>query len=102
MSKDDGYQWHFLERQRGSMKQGREDSAFDHFTDSEIHSLVREYIQNSMDAIPENEQRTVKVEFSFGELNVSEYPNLVSALIPRMKACSEKCQSLPNAKDIYK
>lgn len=102
MIKDDGYKWHFLERQKGSMKQGREDSAFDHFTDSEIHSLVREYIQNSMDARPEGSKETVIVEFSFGELEVEEYPNLIGALVSRMLACSEKCQSLPNAKDIYK
>ena len=49
MSKDLACKWNFIERNEASQEQGREDSSFDYFKDKE-RCLVREYIQNSMDA----------------------------------------------------
>lgn len=100
MSKDLGCRWNFLVRQKGEMKQGREDSSFSYFKDNEIHCLVREYIQNSMD-FPETEDSVVRVEFSFGELRCDDYPNLIQSLIPRLAACSEACQKFQGGKDPY-
>lgn len=100
MSKDLGCRWNFLIRQKGEMKQGREDSSFSYFKDNEIHCLVREYIQNSMD-FPETDDSIVRVEFSFGELRCDDYPNLIQALIPRLAACSEACRKFQGGKDPY-
>ena len=50
MSKDLGGKWNFVERRRNSMGQSREDSSFAPFIAHKLRCLVREYIQNSMDA----------------------------------------------------
>ena len=100
MSKDLGCKWNFVVRNESSQEQGREDSSFDYFRDKE-RCLVREYIQNSMDAhsntcgIP-----YVTVEFSFGELLCSDYPELLMSLPAHLKACSDYCKG-NNAKDPY-
>lgn len=57
-SKDLGCKWNFVPKPKGTMKRDREDSSFDLFKDKEVRCLVREYIQNSVDAaqkINENE-----------------------------------------------
>ena len=100
MSKDLACKWNFIERNEASQEQGREDSSFDYFKDKE-RCLVREYIQNSMDAYScKNGFPYVRVEFSFGELLCSDYPELLQSLPSRLKACSDYCQG-NNAKDPY-
>lgn len=100
MSKDLGCKWNFIVRNEASQEQGREDSSFDYFKEKE-RCLVREYIQNSMDAHSETcGLPYVTVEFSFGELLCSDYPELLLSLPDRLKACSDYCQG-NNAKDPY-
>lgn len=100
MSKDLGCKWNFIVRNEASQEQGREDLSFDYFKEKE-RCLVREYIQNSMDAhSSQNGVPYVIVEFSFGELLCSDYPELIQSLPERLKACSEYCQG-DNAKDPY-
>lgn len=100
MSKDLGCKWNFIVRNESSQEQGREDSSFDYFKEKE-RCLVREYIQNSMDAHSETcGLPYVVVEFSFGELQCDDYPKLLQSLPERLKACSEYCQG-NNAKDPY-
>lgn len=100
MSKDLGCKWNFIVRNESSQEQGREDSSFDYFKEKE-RCLVREYIQNSMDAHSETcGFPYVVVEFSFGELLCNDYPELLQSLPERLKACSEYCQG-NNAKDPY-
>lgn len=104
-TKDLGCEWNFIPQQKGSMKRGREDSSFNPFKDNEIRCLVREYIQNSVDAaqkISENEYKKVLVTFAYGELVCSEYPNLIQSLLGRLKACSDRCQLLSGSKDTFK
>ena len=92
MSKDLGCKWNFIVRNEASQEQGREDSSFDYFKEKE-RCFVREYIQNSMDAYSEKIGHPyVRVEFSFGELACSEYPELIQSLPNRLKTCSEYCQ----------
>ena len=77
MSKDLGCKWNFIVRNEASQEQGREYSSFDYFKEKE-RCFVREYIQNSMDAYSEKSGYPyVRVEFSFGELACSEYPELI-------------------------
>lgn len=103
--KDLGCKWNFVQKPKGTMKRGKEDSSFDLFKDNEIRCLVREYIQNSIDAaqkVGENQFKKVLVTFSFGELYCPDYPNLIQSLLGRLKACSERSQKLLSSKDIYK
>ena len=103
--KDLGCKWNFVQKPKGTMKRGREDSSFDIFKDNEVRCLVREYLQNSVDAAQKNENNEYKkvlVTFSYGKLNCADYPNLVRSLLGRLKACSERSQKLLSSKDIYK
>lgn len=100
MSKDLGCKWNFIVRNEASQEQGREDSSFDYFKEKE-RCLVREYIQNSMDAHSETcGFPYVIVDFSFGKLLCDDYPALIKSLPERLKACSKYCQG-NNAKDPY-
>ena len=103
--KDLGCKWNFVQKPKRTMKRDREDSSFDPFKDNEVRCLVREYIQNSIDAaqkLDDNRNKKVLVTFSYGEMTCSDYPNLIQSLIGRLKACSERSQQLPGSKDIYK
>lgn len=102
---DLGCKWNFVQKPKGTMKRDREDSSFDPFKDNEVRCLVREYIQNSIDAaqkIDDNRTKKVLVTFSYGKMTCADYPNLIQSLIGRLKACSERSQQLPGSKDIYK
>lgn len=103
--KDLGCKWNFVQKPKGTMKRDREDSSFDPFKDNEVRCLVREYIQNSIDAaqkLDDNRNKKVLVTFSYGKMTCSDYPNLIQSLIGRLKACSKRSQQLPGSKDIYK
>ena len=102
--KDLGCKWNFVQKPKGTMKRDREDSSFDPFKDNEVRCLVREYIQNSIDAaqkIDNNRYKKVLVTFSYGKMACADYPNLIQSLIGRLKACSERSRQLPGSKDIY-
>ena len=102
MSKDLGGKWNFVDRRRNSMGQSREDSSFAPFIGHKVRCLVREYIQNSMDAHSKlHPEGPVIVKFSFGELTCSDYPGLILSLLARLNACSEHNKKYLNGKDPY-
>lgn len=102
MSKDLGCKWNFVDRRRNSMGQSREDSSFAPFIAHKFRCLVREYIQNSMDAhSKEHPEGPVVVKFDFGEFTCSDYPELILSLLARLKACSEHNKLYRNGKDPY-
>lgn len=102
MSKDLGCKWNFVDRRRNSMGQGREDASFAPFVSHKTRCLVREYIQNSMDAHSKlHPEGPVFIKFEFGELVCSDYPELVLSLLERLEACSEQNKKYPNSKDPY-
>ena len=102
MSKDLGCKWNFVDRRRNSMGQSREDSSFAPFIGHKIRCLVREYIQNSMDAHSKlHPEGPVVVKFEFGELLCSDYPALILSLLSRLRACSEHNKRYKNGKDPY-
>lgn len=102
MSKDLGCKWNFVDRRRNSMGQSREDSSFAPFIGHKIRCLVREYIQNSMDAHSKlHLDGPVVVKFEFGELRCSDYPALIISLLARLRACSEHNKKYKNGKDPY-
>ena len=103
--KDLGCKWNFVQKPKGTMKRGREDSSFDIFKDNEVRCLVREYIQNSVDAAQKREDNAYKkvlITFSYGTMKCADYPNLIQSLLERLKACSERSQKLLSSMDIYK
>lgn len=102
MTKENGHRWNFVEKRKNSMGHSREDSSFASFVDNKYRCLVREYIQNSMDAIPiERKGETVSMKISFGQLKCSEYPELIISLKDHIYACSEHCKQYPNSKNPY-
>ena len=102
LNKDLGCKWNFQERRPASISQSREDSSFAPFINNKLRCLVREYIQNSMDAysklIP---NPVVEVHFETGRLCYDDYPELIGSLRRRLVACSNHCKSYPNGKDPY-
>lgn len=84
------------------MGQSREDSSFAPFIDYKLRCLVREYIQNSMDAHSKKHPTgPIEVRFDYGELVCSDYPELIISLLKRLEACSAHCKLYPNSKDPY-
>ncbi len=103
MAKDLDCKWNFVVRNDSSMNQGREDSSLSFFFANKLRCLVREYIQNSLDAHnPELPGKPVKVEFSYGTLECDQYSQLITSLLERLKSCSEMCRSIENGKDPYR
>lgn len=101
-SKDLGSKWNFLDRRKASMGQSREDSSFAPFVQNKVRCLVREYIQNSLDAHSKNNPDVpVEVSFTYGELICREYPELILSLRERMVACSDHCKAYENSKNPY-
>ncbi len=101
-NKDLGSKWNFLDRRKASMGQSREDSSFAPFVENKLRCLVREYIQNSMDAHSQKHpDGPVEVSFSYGELYCQDYPQLIISLKERLIACSEHCKAYENSKNPY-
>ena len=65
--------WHFDES--GQAKTGPNDSIHETFKANPYYSIVRESIQNSLDAVL-NVEKPVEVSFEFDRLVKAEYPNL--------------------------
>lgn len=102
MAKDLNCKWNFVVRNDSSMNQGREDSSLSFFFANKLRCLVREYIQNSLDAHnPDFADEPVKVSFSYDTLECRQYPELIISLLDRLKSCSEMCRSIENGKDPY-
>ncbi|SDO35864.1 hypothetical protein SAMN04487900_11711 [Prevotella communis] len=82
MSREKDCRWHF------GLESGREqlsDPMSDHFRDDLYTSLVRESIQNSLDAAADNKE-PVRVEFKYKSLNSWDFPNFFG-LRDHIKGC---------------
>ena len=82
MSREKDCKWHF------GLESGREqlsDPMGDHFRDDLYTSLVRESIQNSLDAAADNSD-PVRVEFKYKTLNSWDFPNFFG-LRKHIKGC---------------
>lgn len=102
LDKELGCKWNFLTRRAGSLGQGSEDASFKPFINHKLRCLVREYIQNSMDAYSKRlKDPVVEVHFETGSLICAEYPELIGSLHARLIACSEHCKLYPNSKNPY-
>ncbi len=73
MSVEKNCKWHF--DKSGQAKTGPNDSIHETFKANPYYSIVRESIQNSLDAVL-NKAEPVKILFEFDRLVIDEYPNL--------------------------
>jgi hypothetical protein len=81
--------WQFIESPEGALDQGIRDGDYEYFGKTRYSSLVRESIQNSLDAAdePENPARPVTVKFRFERLTKENFDavNLSSLLTIRQR-----------------
>ena len=78
--------WHFKELSPGDDYQGIRDGDIELFDRTRYQSVVREAIQNSMDARL-SDQESVKLQFTFFELDKSYYPEIVK-IEQHLKSCA--------------
>ncbi len=78
---------------------GPNDALAENFNARPTMSLVREAIQNSLDAAVDD-NHPVKVEFSFGSLNVDEIPNLLEVR-EHIEGCLRLYPDNDNAKEYF-
>lgn len=68
--------WNFEKLSQAARDKGPNDSKDEHFNRNRIESLVRESIQNSLDA-QDDPNKPVIMDFSFGELDINKYKGLM-------------------------
>lgn len=66
--------WNFATLPENMLGQSANNALISHFNKSPFSALIREAIQNSLDA-PASDDMLVRVEFSFGRIQATEYPN---------------------------
>ncbi len=91
--------WHFAEK-KGGRNEGPNNSMEEYFKKTKWSSLVREAIQNSLDAVY-NDESPVKVVFDFKSLNSNSYPRLFEGLLKEIEECFISYPTNPTAKLIY-
>lgn len=93
--------WNFTPVDRRTTASGGEDSSFDLFKYGSHRYLVREYIQNSMDAVVNNSTPTV-VKIESVDINTDEYPALTEKLYDHIEACAVHSDSNMHSRNPYK
>lgn len=73
MSKEKDLKWHFVTE--GGTDIGPNDSVRQNFKGNPYYYIVRESIQNSLDAVL-NDSKPVEIKFDFIKISKSDYPNL--------------------------
>lgn len=97
MARDKGCSWHF-EPQTG-VEEGPNDALAQNFKKSPYTSLIRESIQNSLDAVDDRTQ-PVRVVIETKSMRVVEFPSFFD-LGEHIKGCIDYFPNNSNAKDIY-
>lgn len=72
-NKECNCKWTFADLQGNQQGQGVQNAIISHFDKSPYSSLIRESIQNSLDA-PDGSGKPVIVEYTFSRIQASEYP----------------------------
>ena len=95
--------WNFPQRPGNKPGESGEKSGFEDFKTKPHRHLVRELIQNSMDAPSEiyNVGQPICISVDQIDIPVAELPTLIRDLQPRMEACSMACQQNMNGRDPY-
>jgi hypothetical protein len=90
--------WHF--KAEGGRDVGPNDPVDEKFKGQPYYSIVREAIQNSLDAV-DDENKPVKVDFSFFNLNRNDYPNLFD-IEKNIEQCKAYYHDNDNAERLFK
>lgn len=90
--------WYF--KSEGGRDVGPNDPVDEKFKGQPYYSIVREAIQNSLDAVDDDNQ-PVKVDFTFFELNRNDYPNLFD-IEQNIKQCQSYYHDNDNAERLFK
>lgn len=99
MFEDKQCSWHFREYRPNEDKlQGANDPIIQKFKENFYNSLVRESIQNSMDA--KEEGATIEVKYDLGVLRKTDYPELFG-LHKHILACKDTHSDNNRAQEIY-
>ena len=69
------YGWEFPINAQGGQREGLNSHGMESFKDDKYYHLPREIIQNSLDAV-KNDNEVVKVEFTNHRVNVKEIPDV--------------------------
>lgn len=93
--------WQFPLNNDGSA-QGFSDGAIDTFSGKRLSSLIREVIQNSLDAVDESKQEPVTVEFALNYVEKKSLEDLLE-LKAHLSECAKqaKRQNVPVAEDFF-
>jgi hypothetical protein len=94
-------QWRFPSNDGGE-EDGFNNGAIDHFKGHRLSSVVREVIQNSLDAEKQDHAKPVRVDFDIIRVKRGECPQ-VSQLKPHIEACLARAreQGLESAEEFY-
>lgn len=98
--KENGCHWSFQEWNSQISYVGPNDAIIQSFNKDFYDSLVRESIQNSLDAVLDK-TKPVKVSFKFDSINSSDYPELFS-LRKHIEGCLKMHEHIQRARDLYK
>lgn len=90
--------WYFAP-QIGGRDEGPNDALEQNFKGSPFNALIRESVQNSLDAVLDKDQ-PVRVGISFGSINGLNFPSF-NELGEHIRGCIERFPDNEQAKDIY-
>ena len=80
-------EWKFKQHEGGDLEKEPHEAEFFRSNTELTESVVREFIQNSLDAKPEKKKGTVNVSFRFGKIERDKVKQYFDSLIPHIKAC---------------
>lgn len=93
-----GCRWHFAP-QEGGREDGSNDAMMQNFKSSPYKALVREAVQNSLDAVLDS-SKPVRVEFTFASLKASNFTNFFG-LKQHIEECKEYFHWQEKAQELY-
>ena len=91
--------WYFSDQPQGGQEIGPNNAMEQSFKKHPYASLVRESIQNSLDAVLD-ESQPVRMKYEFRELKAVDYPNLFE-ISSHIQGCMDYYPKNKNAKDVY-
>ena len=88
MIKEQDFQWYF-EKEGKVVSQGVNNPFVEYFSNAPFAALVRESLQNSLDAAPKDSDKPVIVEYNLKSVNAEDFPRFLSTLRRHVEACLE-------------
>lgn len=98
INKEQNCKWHFDPQAKGNEKGPNNPTALT-FKGTKYHSLIKETIQNSLDAV-EDKTQPVTVSFDYREFSGMEFPEFFT-LKEHIQGCLDKYPNDENAKKLF-